>query len=74
MQTCRTDIQTRSGVGVRRGWDKREIGIGIYTLPCVNAKLVGSCWKRRELSSALCGDLDGWDGGAERRCREPSAG
>ena len=41
-----------------------ETEIDIHTLPCV--KQMGPAVERRELSSVLCGDLDGGEGGGVR--------
>ena len=56
------DMQTQG-----RGRTNWKIRNDIHTLPCANRQLVGSCYKHRELSSVLCDDLQGWDGGFKRK-------
>ena len=45
----------------REGRMNRDTETGTYTPPCVPSEWEPAlqCW---ELSSVLCGDLDGWDG------------
>ena len=67
MQTQRTVLRTQWGEE-RVRWERST---EIYTLPCVR-ELVGSCWRHRALSSALCDDPEGWASGwvGERPNRE----
>ena len=47
-------------------WDELGVGADIHILPRVK-QLVGTCCKAKELSSAFCSDLQGWDGGPIKR-------
>ena len=40
-----------------------EIGVDVCALPCVKQIDSGNLLYSAESSLALCGDLDGWDGG-----------
>ena len=58
-----------AGEGVLGGMNW-EIWIDIYTLPCVNRELVGSCCMHRACSLVLCDGPEGWDGvGWWGRCK-----
>ena len=48
---------------------RRGSSTDIYTLPCVNSELAGSCLQHREPNLALCDDLEGRDCG-QREARE----
>ena len=43
-------------------WDGLRAALA-HTPSCVNWQLVGAAVQHRELSSVLCDDLEGWDGG-----------
>lgn len=49
----------------REGGMNREFEIDVYALPCVKQIACGNLLCRR--LSELCGDLDGWKGGAWER-------
>lgn len=66
-QRCRTETTEQNcGQGVE---GRRGSSPDIYTLPCVNSKLAGSCLQHREPTLALCDDLEGRDCG-QREARE----
>ena len=61
---CRAEIENRhvstEGVEGKMYW---ETGTDLNTLPCVKLVAGGNLQYRRELSSALYDNLDGWNGG-----------
>ena len=66
-QRCRTETTEQNcGHGVE---GRRGSSTDIYTLPCVNSELAGSCLQHREPNLALCDDLEGRDCG-QREARE----
>ena len=58
MQMHRMDMWTQEG---KRGGMNWVIRIDIHSLPCV--KQLEAAVSHRELSSVLCDDLKGWQGG-----------
>ena len=57
MQTQRRDVRTREGRGGGVNW---EIGTVIYTRPCVEKILSGSCCGTQGAQQILGDSLEGW--------------